>query len=96
MRDNLLRYCDIRAGLRQRYRRKVTGRFAQYLTMLAHFVSGVVGSKRGSTSVIVRKAPTHARRRSHIRWRARQLQNQSGPPNVYSVPCLVVLFRSLL
>ena len=95
MSDNLRRYCDIHAALKQRCGQEVKGRFAQHLTTLAHLVSGIVGSKRCSTSAIASKVPTPQKRQSRIRRYERWLANPAVTTKTYYAPFLTRLFASL-
>lgn len=95
MSDNLRRYCDIHAALKRRCGREVKGRFAQHLTTLSHLVSGIVGSKRCSTSAIASKVPTPQKRQSRIRRYERSLANETVTFATYYAPFLARLLASL-
>lgn len=95
MSDNLRRYCDIHQGLQRRCARPVCGRFAQHLTTLAHLVSGIVGSRRCSTSAIASKVPTQQKRQSRIRRYERWLANKAITTRTYYDPFVRGLLASL-
>ena len=95
MSDNLNRYCDIHAALKRRCGQEVKGRFAQHLTTLAHLVSGIVGSKRCSTSAIASKVPTQQKRQSRIRRYERWLANETVTSETYYAPFSARLLASL-
>ena len=54
MSDNHRRYRAIHEALTQCYPGEISGRMAQHLTVLAAFISGIVGSKYLSIIILIR------------------------------------------
>jgi hypothetical protein len=95
MSDNLKRYCDILAALRQLCRTEPTGNHARHLRTLALFISGIVGSRKCQLGAIASKAAPGSLRESRIKRLTRFVQNERITPEVYFMPYLDALLASL-
>jgi hypothetical protein len=95
MSDNLRRYCDILAALRNLCRHEPTGNQARHLKTLALLISGIVGSKRCHLPAIATQVPDGSLRESRIKRLTRWLSNERITPEAYFLPYVQALLSRL-
>jgi hypothetical protein len=79
MSDNHRRYRAIRQALTQCYPGELSSRMAQHVTVLAAFISGIVGSRSSQLSSIATKVPDRAKPESRVKRLSRWLDNRHYP-----------------
>ena len=95
MSDNLRRYRAIRQALTQCYPGELSGRMAQHLTVLAAFISGIVGSKSSQLPSIATKMADRAKPESRVKRIARWLGNKEIKEEIYFLPYAEILLQCL-
>ena len=95
MSDNHRRYRAIRRALTQCYPDELSGRMAQHLTVLAAFISGIVGSKSSQLPSIASKIPDQAKFESRVKRLSRWLDNEQIKEEVYFLPYAEILLNGL-
>lgn len=95
MSDNLRRYRAIQQALKQWSPGEPRGRMAQHLTILAAFISGIVGSKSSQLPSIATKVPDRAKPDSRVKRLSRWLDNAAILEEVYFLPYAEMLLRHL-
>jgi hypothetical protein len=93
--DNRRRYRAIRTGLMQLYPKRMTGRMAQRLDVLAMFISGIVGSGHTQGRQVAKKVPTGAKVESRIKQLSRWYQNEANRYELYYLPFIESLLAHL-
>lgn len=91
MSDNHRRYRAIREALTRGYLGEMSGRMAQHVTVLAAFISGIVGSKSSQLPSIVTKIGEQAKPESRVKRITRWLKNDEIKEDVYVLPYVEVL-----
>jgi hypothetical protein len=95
MSDNHRRYRAIRRALTQCYPDELSGRMAQHVTVLAAFISGIVGSKSSQLPSIASKIPDQAKFESRVKRLSRWLDNEQIKEEVYFLPYAEILLNCL-
>jgi len=95
MSDNHRRYRAIRQALTQCYPGELSGRMAQHVTILAAFISGIVGSKSSQLPSIATKIPDRAKPDSRVQRLARWLRNDEIKEEIYFLPYAEMLLHQL-
>jgi hypothetical protein len=95
MSDNHRRYRAIRQALTQCYPGELSGRMTQHLTILAAFISGIVGSKSSQLPSIATKIPDRAKPDSRVQRLARWLRNDEIKEEIYFLPYAEMLLNKL-
>ncbi|GJD54103.1 hypothetical protein OPKNFCMD_6885 [Methylobacterium crusticola] len=95
MSDNLRRYRAIHETLTQCYPGELNGRRAQHLTILAAFISGIVGSKRSQLPSIATKIADRAKPESRVKRLTRWLKNKEIKAAIYFLPYAEILLNCL-
>ena len=95
MSDNHRRYRAIRSALTQCYPGELSGRMVQHLTVLAGFISGIVGSKSSQLPSIASKIPDRAKFESRVKRLSRWLDNEQIKEEVYFLPYAEILLNCL-
>ena len=95
MSDNLRRYRAIRKALTQCYPGEISGRMAQHLTVLAAFISGIVGSKSSQLPSIATKIADRAKAESRVKRLSRWLDNDAIKEEIYFLPYADILLNGL-
>jgi hypothetical protein len=95
MSDNHRRYRAIRQALTQCYPGELSGRMAQHVTILAAFISGIVGSKSSQLPSIATKIPDRAKPDSRVQRLARWLRNDEIKEEIYFLPYAEMLLNKL-
>ena len=83
MSDNLRRYRAIRQALTQCYPGDMSGRMAQHVTVLAAFISGIVGSKSSQLPSIATKIADRAKPESRVKRLSRWLGNEAMKEEIW-------------
>jgi hypothetical protein len=95
MSDNHRRYRAIREALIQCYPGEISGRMAQHLTVLAAFISGIVGSKSSQLPKIATKIADRAKPESRVKRLTRWLKNDEIKEEIYFLPYAEMLLQCL-
>ena len=95
MSDNHRRYRAIREALTQCYSGEISGRMAQHLTVLAAFISGIVGSKSSQLPSIATKVADRSKPESRVKRLSRWLDNEHIKEEVYFLPYAEMLLQCL-
>jgi hypothetical protein len=95
MSDNLRRYRAIHEALTQCYPGEISGRMAQHLTVLAAFISGIVGSKSSQLPSIASKIADRAKPESRVKRITRWLKNDEIKEEIYFLPYAEMLLQCL-
>lgn len=95
MSDNHRRYRAIREALIQCYPGEISGRMTQHLTVLAAFISGIVGSKSSQLPSIATKIADRSKPESRIKRLSRWLDNEHIKEEVYFLPYAEMLLQGL-
>jgi hypothetical protein len=95
MSDNLRRYRAIRQALTQCYPGEISGRMAQHITVLAAFISGIVGSKSSQLPSIATKIADRAKPESRVKRLTRWLKNDAIKEEIYFLPYAEILLNCL-
>jgi hypothetical protein len=95
MSDHHRRYRAIRQTLTQCYPGELSGRMTQHLTILAAFISGIVGSKSSQLPSIATKIPDRAKPDSRVQRLARWLRNDEIKEEIYFLPYAEMLLNKL-
>lgn len=93
--DNLTRYRAILSGLKQLYPSQLSGRQMQHVTVLAAFISGLVGSQKSQLPAIANKMPGGTQRHSRITRLSRWLKNKDVTVESYFAPFAEAVLMSL-
>jgi hypothetical protein len=95
MSDNHRRYRAIREALTQCYPGEISARMAQHLTVLAAFISGIVGSKSSQLPSIATKIADRSKPESRVKRLSRWLDNEHIKEEVYFLPYAQMLLQCL-
>ena len=95
MSDNHRRYRAIREALTQCYPGEISARMTQHLTVLAAFISGIVGSKSSQLPSIATKIADRSKPESRIKRLSRWLDNEHIKEEVYFLPYAEMLLQGL-
>ena len=95
MSDNLRRYRAIRQALTQCYPGELSGRMAHHVTVLAAFISGIVGSKSSQLPSIATKIADRAKPESRAKRLSRWLNNEEIKEEIYFLPYAEILLNCL-
>ncbi len=95
MSDNHRRYRAIHEALIQCYPGEISGRMAQHLTILAAFISGIVGSKSSQLPSIATKIADRSKPESRVKRMTRWLKNDEIKEEVYFLPYAEILLNCL-
>jgi hypothetical protein len=95
MSDNHRRYRAIREALTQCYPGEISGRLAQHLTVLAAFISGIVGSKSSQLPSIATKIADRSKPESRVKRLSRWLDNEHIKEEIYFLPYAEMLLQCL-
>jgi len=95
MSDNHRRYRAIREALTQCYPGELSARMTQHLTVLAAFISGIVGSKSSQLPSIATKIADRSKPESRIKRLSRWLDNEHIKEEVYFLPYAEMLLQGL-
>ena len=95
MSDNHRRYRAIREALIQCYPGELSGRMTQHVTILAAFISGIVGSKSSQLPSIASKVPDRAKAESRVKRLSRWLDNEHIKEEIYFLPYAELLLTHL-
>ena len=95
MSDNHRRYRAIHEALTQCYPGEISGRMAQHLTVLAAFISGIVGSKSSQLPSIATKIADRAQPESRVKRLSRWLKNDEVKEEIYFLPYAEMLLQCL-
>jgi hypothetical protein len=95
MSDNHRRYRAIHEALTQCYPGEISGRMAQHLTVLAAFISGIVGSKSSQLPSIATKIADRAQPESRVKRLSRWLKNNEVKEEIYFLPYAEMLLQCL-
>ena len=95
MSDNHWRYRAIREALTQGYPGEISARMAQHLTVLAAFISGIVGSKSSQLPSIATKIADRSKPESRVKRLSRWLDNEHIKEEVYFLPYAEMLLHCL-
>ena len=95
MSDNHRRYRAIHEALTQCYPGEISGRIAQHLTVLAAFISGIVGSKSSQLPSIATKIADRAQPESRVKRLSRWLKNDEVKEEIYFLPDAEMLLQCL-
>jgi hypothetical protein len=95
MSDNHRRYRAIREALTQGYPGEISARMAQHLTVLAAFISGIVGSKSSQLPSIATKIADRSKPESRVKRLSRWLDNEHIKEEVYFLPYAEMLLHCL-
>ena len=95
MSDNHRRYRAIRQALAQCYPGEISARMAQHVTVLAAFISGIVGSKSSQLPSIATKIADRSKPESRVKRLSRWLDNEHIKEEVYFLPYAAMLLQGL-
>ena len=95
MSDNHRRYRAIREALTQCYPGEISARMTQHLTVLAAFISRIVGGKRSQLPSIATKIADRSKPESRIKRLSRWLDNEHIKEEVYFLPYAEMLLQGL-
>jgi hypothetical protein len=95
MSDNHRRYRAILRALKQCYPGVLSGRMSQHLTVLAAFISGIVGSKSSQLPNVASKIADRAKPESRVKRLSRWLGNEEIKEEIYFLPYAEILLQCL-
>ena len=95
MSDNHRRYRAIHEALTQGYPGEISARMAQHVTVLAAFISGIVGSKSSQLPRIATKIADRAQPESRVKRLSRWLKNDEVKEEIYFLPYAAMLLQCL-
>src|SRR5688572_21862129 len=95
MGDNNGRYLAIGEALIQCYPGEPTGPMTQHVTILAAFISRIVGSKSSQLPSIASKVPDRAKAESRVKRLSRWLDNEHIKEEIYFLPYAELLLTHL-
>ena len=95
MSDNHRRYRAILRALKQCYPGVLSGRMSQHLTVLAAFISGIVGSKSSQLPTVASKIADRAKPESRVKRLSRWLGNEEIKEEIYFLPYAEILLQCL-
>ena len=95
MSDNHRRYRAILRALKQCYPGVLSGRMSQHLTVLAAFISGIVGSKSSQLPTVATKIADRAKPESRVKRLSRWLGNEEIKEEIYFLPYAEILLQCL-
>ena len=95
MSDNHRRYRAILRALKQCYPGVLSGRMSQHVTVLAAFISGIVGSKSSQLPNVASKIADRAKPESRVKRLSRWLGNEEIKEEIYFLPYAEILLQCL-
>lgn len=95
MSDNHRRYRAILKALKQCYPGVLSGRMSQHVTVLAAFISGIVGSKSSQLPNVASKIADRAKPESRVKRLSRWLGNEEIKEEIYFLPYAEILLQCL-